>query len=151
LHLSNHPFTLTTVSAPAGRADYFGSVPNLAARLMAVAQPGQLLVDGQLASIRDLQWREDGCAVLLSQQAGAVEFTQLGYLQVKVGGWLRGWVQGGWLVGVQLLWCNCRAGRGQLLVEVLGWLGYRIVLPGMAGRRSCELTKPSFARALLCA
>lgn len=78
-------YGMPTSKAPlnTGRADYFGSVPNLAARLMAVAQPGQLLVDGQLASIRDLQWREDGCAVLLSQQAGAVEFTQLGYLQVK--------------------------------------------------------------------
>lgn len=27
-----------------GRADYFGSVPNLAARLMAVAQPGQVTI-----------------------------------------------------------------------------------------------------------
>lgn len=40
---------------PAGRADYFGSVPNLAARLMAVAQPGQMLVDGRLNSLPSLQ------------------------------------------------------------------------------------------------
>lgn len=40
---------------PAGRADYFGSVPNLAARLMAVAQPGQILVDGRLNSLQALQ------------------------------------------------------------------------------------------------
>ncbi|PSC75196.1 Helicase sen1 [Micractinium conductrix] len=66
-----------------GRADYFGSVPNLAARLMAVARPGQLLVDGRLGSMRDLQWRDDGGAILLSRTAGPVEFTQLGYLQVK--------------------------------------------------------------------
>lgn len=69
-----------------GRADYFGSVPNLAARLMAVAQPGQLLVDGRLGSMHDLQWRDSGGALLLSPQAGAVEFMPLGYLQVKVRG-----------------------------------------------------------------
>ncbi|KAL4419982.1 hypothetical protein ABPG75_007080 [Micractinium tetrahymenae] len=66
-----------------GRADYFGSVPNLAARLMAVARPGQMLVDGRLHSMRDLQWREDGGALLLSQLVGPIEFAQLGYLQVK--------------------------------------------------------------------
>jgi hypothetical protein len=53
---------------------------------MAVAQPGQLLVDGRLGSIHDLQWRDNGGALLLSPQAGAVEFTPLGYLQVKVRG-----------------------------------------------------------------
>ena len=67
-----------------GRADYFGSVPNLAARLMAVAAPGQVLVDGRLGSLAGLQWRGDGGALLLSPAAGALEFTPLGYLQVKV-------------------------------------------------------------------
>lgn len=108
---------------PAGRADYFGSVPNLAARLMAVAQPGQILVDGRLNSLQALQvcqagvfshacnrglpvlqlatlhstppctawppsapqWREDGGAMMVSQDLGLIEFTPLGYLQVKVG------------------------------------------------------------------
>lgn len=66
-----------------GRADYFGSVPNLAARLMAVAQPGQILVDGRLNSLQALQWREDGGAMMVSQDLGLIEFTPLGYLQVK--------------------------------------------------------------------
>lgn len=37
-----------------GRADYYGSVPNLAARLMATARPGQALLEGGrgLASLR---------------------------------------------------------------------------------------------------
>ena len=70
----------------AGRADYFGSVPNLAARLMSVAQPGQVLVDGRLGGMRGLQWRDEASALLLSPQLGAIELTQLGYLQVKVGG-----------------------------------------------------------------
>lgn len=48
------PATVPPVTS-AGRADYFGSVPNLAARLMAVAQPGQMLVDGRLNSLPSLQ------------------------------------------------------------------------------------------------
>lgn len=88
---------------PAGRADYFGSVPNLAARLMAVARPGQMLLDGgRLNSMRDLQWREDGGALLLTRVMGPIEFTQLGYLQVKVSwGWVgRGEVRWGVFRGV---------------------------------------------------
>lgn len=77
-----------------GRADYFGSVPNLAARLMAVAQPGQVLVDGRLGSIPGLQWRDDGGALLLGPECGPLEFTPLGYLQVKVRRWSEGGAEG---------------------------------------------------------
>ena len=43
-----------------GRADYYGTVPNLAARLVSMAQPGQILVDSaRLSTIRGLKWRED--------------------------------------------------------------------------------------------
>lgn len=112
-----------------GRADYFGSTPNLAARLMAVAQvrerescrglsqrgssvwrrrvrtrpgafgprltptlssallptlqPGQVLIDGRLGDLPGLRWREDGGALLITPASGALEFTALGYLQVK--------------------------------------------------------------------
>ena len=31
---------------PAGRADYFGEMPNLAARVAGLAHPGQILVEG---------------------------------------------------------------------------------------------------------
>lgn len=55
-----HPSPHSPPSGPAGRADYFGSVPNLAARLMAVARPGQMLVDGRLHSMRDLQASTSG-------------------------------------------------------------------------------------------
>ena len=67
-------------------------MPNLAARLMSVAQPGQVLVDGRLGGMRGLQWRDEASALLLSPQLGAIELTQLGYLQVKVGGWVGEWV-----------------------------------------------------------
>lgn len=44
-----------------GRADYFGTIPNLAARLMSLAQSGQVLVDGaKVLSLRPVNWREDG-------------------------------------------------------------------------------------------
>jgi class 3 adenylate cyclase len=67
-----------------GRADYFGPVPNLAARLMGLAQPGQVLVDShRVLSLRGLQWGEgDGAA--LQTSAGRVEVVQLGHFAVKV-------------------------------------------------------------------
>lgn len=140
---------------------------------MAVARPGQMLVDGRLHSMRDLQastplgegvrlclplrvvggrtdgvppaavpalvgpaaarvgraslarahrpfvwvpprravqWRDDGGALLLSQAVGPLEFSQLGYLQVKVGGRAYGFV---WW------WCVCVCGDGGGLVEGL--------------------------------
>lgn len=43
-----------------GRADFYGMVPNLAARLVSIAQPGQILVDGaMIRSIRGIKWRDD--------------------------------------------------------------------------------------------
>lgn len=139
LHSKRKSTCTQSLTAFAGRADYFGSVPNLAARLMAVAQPGQILVDGRLNSLPSLQvsaclvvegwglslgtvgpdfwskckflhtnrstagwmgtphclvslathpplqWKEDGGAMMVSQDLGLIEFTPLGYLQVKVG------------------------------------------------------------------
>lgn len=63
-----------------GRADYFGAMPNLAARLMALAAPGQSLVDGaRLSTLRTLSWRA-GAGLLPGSAAApeAVELTPLG-------------------------------------------------------------------------
>lgn len=71
---------------PAGRADYFGALPNLAARLMSLAAPGQVLVHGNLGSMHGMEWAsDDHAAAMLHGPAGEVELTQLGYFVVKVG------------------------------------------------------------------
>jgi hypothetical protein len=81
---------------PAGRADYYGSLPNLAARVSALAAPGQVLVEGSAGGFRAAAtWerREDGLALapLAPDQAkglpGAgspVELEQLGFFLLKV-------------------------------------------------------------------
>lgn len=75
---------------------------------MSVAQPGQVLVDGRLGSMRGLQWRDEASALLLSPQLGAIELTQLGYLQVKVGGWVSGWEE--WSAGATALFWEALPG-----------------------------------------
>jgi class 3 adenylate cyclase len=62
-----------SVKAPlnTGRADYHGTVVNLAARLMSMAQPGQILVEGgQLQTVvKDLQWSDtyiDGVLIYMN-------------------------------------------------------------------------------------
>ncbi len=47
-HTHTHTHTTTTTT---GRADYFGALPNLAARVCAMAKPGQVLVDGMGTSL----------------------------------------------------------------------------------------------------
>jgi class 3 adenylate cyclase len=49
-----------------GRADYYGTVPNLAARLMALSQPGQILIDGaKLSTLRGAATVTDDELILL--------------------------------------------------------------------------------------
>lgn len=62
-----------TVKAPlnTGRSDYHGNVVNLAARLMALAQPGQILVDGgKLLSSKDapLHCQTSGASAVFTHQ-----------------------------------------------------------------------------------
>lgn len=43
-----------------GRADYFGTIPNLSARLVKLAQPGQILVDAsKIDSLTSIRWNGD--------------------------------------------------------------------------------------------
>lgn len=43
-----------------GRADYFGTIPNLAARLVKIARPGQTLFDAsRMDTLNDLRWNGD--------------------------------------------------------------------------------------------
>ena len=68
-----------------GRADYFGTIPNLAARLMSLAQAGQVLVDGaKLTSLRTLNWRDD-VGVLPGSDTfpEGVELCSLGQFAIK--------------------------------------------------------------------
>jgi hypothetical protein len=50
----------------AGRADYFGNLPNLAARVSALAAPGQVLVEGTGLGLDDAAFtmREDSAVLL---------------------------------------------------------------------------------------
>lgn len=68
-----------------GRADYFGTIPNLAARLMSMASPGQTLLDAaKISTLRSLQWRDD--AALLPGNAimqEGIELLPLGQFAVK--------------------------------------------------------------------
>ena len=68
-----------------GRADYFGTIPNLAARLMSLAQSGQVLFDGaKLQTLRPLTWRDD-IAILPGNEAfpDSLEITPLGHFAIK--------------------------------------------------------------------
>lgn len=83
----------------AGRADYYGALPNLAARVLALAAPGQVLVEGSPGGFRaggGALWerREDGLALRalppgeakgLPGAGAPVELEQLGYFLLKVG------------------------------------------------------------------
>ena len=80
---------------PAGRADYYGNLPNLAARVSALAQPGQVLLEGCQGFGEELQWiKEDSLALLQLGHGGApgpssvgecIEISYLGQFLLKVG------------------------------------------------------------------
>ena len=80
---------------PAGRADYYGNLPNLAARVSALAQPGQVLLEGCQGFGDELQWiKEDSLALLQLHHVGAaggtsvgecIEISYLGQFLLKVG------------------------------------------------------------------
>ena len=80
-----------------GRADYFGNVPNLAARVMTLALPGQVLLEGFQGFGPELMHRDDQSALLLHQPSRipghpdceAVEVLQLGKFPIKVSSSLR--------------------------------------------------------------
>ena len=74
-----------------GRADYFGNLPNLAARVMALAAPGQVLLEGFQGFGPELL-HKDELSALLPQQPSmvqgdhdyeAVEVVQLGKYPIK--------------------------------------------------------------------
>ena len=82
------------LSYATGRADYYGNLPNLAARVSALAAPGQILVEGSHGFGPELHWlREDSMAFLplareISKSAAdaeSIELEQLGYYLLKVG------------------------------------------------------------------
>lgn len=75
----------------AGRADYFGNLPNLAARVMTLALPGQVLLEGFQGFGPELVHRDDQSALLPQQPSRvvgqpdyeAVEVLQLGKFPIK--------------------------------------------------------------------
>lgn len=75
----------------AGRADYFGNLPNLAARVMALAAPGQVLLEGFPGFGLELLHRDELSALLPQQPSRmhgdpdyeAVEVLQLGKYPIK--------------------------------------------------------------------
>jgi class 3 adenylate cyclase len=78
---------IPTSKAPlnTGRADYFGTIPNLAARLMSLAQSGQVLFDGaKLPTLRPVTWRDE-VGILPGNELNpeGIELTPLGQFQIK--------------------------------------------------------------------
>ncbi|KAH7623655.1 putative Adenylate cyclase [Nannochloris sp. 'desiccata'] len=81
---------IPTSKAPlnTGRADNFGTIPNLAARLMSLAQSGQVLFDGaKLPTLRPLNpitWRDE-VGILPGNELNpeGIELTPLGQFQIK--------------------------------------------------------------------
>ena len=78
---------IPTSKAPlnTGRADYFGTIPNLAARLMSLAQSGQVLFDGaKLPTLRPVTWRDE-IGILPGNEINpeGIELTPLGQFQIK--------------------------------------------------------------------
>ena len=80
-------------SCAARRADYFGTLPNLAARVSALAAPGQILLEGCHGFGRELQWNKDeslGTMLLYRRTHGkpvddeTIEIHQLGHYLLKV-------------------------------------------------------------------
>ena len=57
--------TQTEHGKDAGRADYFGTVANLAARVAGLAAPGQILVEGREAFRREKDWRRKNDMITL--------------------------------------------------------------------------------------
>lgn len=74
-----------------GRADYFGNLPNLAARVMALAAPGQVLLEGFQGFGPELLHKDELTALLPQQPSmvqgdndyEAVEVVQLGKYPIK--------------------------------------------------------------------
>ena len=81
---------IPTSKAPlnTGRADYFGTIPNLAARLMSLAQSGQVLFDGaklpSLRPVNPITWRDE-VGILPGNELNpeGIELTPLGQFQIK--------------------------------------------------------------------
>ena len=80
----------------AGRADYFGTVSNLAARVAGLAAPGQILVEGREAFRREKDWRRKSDMITLppdplgspkGMPGGNTDIVleQIGYYLLKVG------------------------------------------------------------------
>ncbi|EIE20201.1 hypothetical protein COCSUDRAFT_67530 [Coccomyxa subellipsoidea C-169] len=80
----------------AGRADYYGALANLAARVSALAAPGQILVEGSAGFRNEAAWqrRDDGWALLPRPDRPKdesiadvpIELEQLGYYMLKASG-----------------------------------------------------------------
>ena len=78
-------------STCAGRADYFGPLPNLAARVMALAAPGQVLLEGFQGWGPELHHKDELTAMLPRKPSRidgdpdyeAVEVVQLGKFPIK--------------------------------------------------------------------
>ena len=80
----------------AGRADYFGTVSNLAARVAGLAAPGQILVEGMEAFRREKAWQRRNDAIALPPEpiseaakgipggSEGVVLEQIGYYLLKV-------------------------------------------------------------------
>ena len=80
----------------AGRADYFGTVSNLAARVAGLAAPGQILVEGMEAFRREKAWQRKNDAIVLPPEpmseiakgipggSEGVVLEQIGYYLLKV-------------------------------------------------------------------
>lgn len=76
-----------------GRADYFGNLPNLAARVMALAAPGQILLEGFYGFGPEVKRGPEDLTALLPQRPSrisgepdheAIEVLQLGKFPIKV-------------------------------------------------------------------
>lgn len=74
-----------------GRADYYGIIPNLAARLVSIAHPGQILFDAaRLDSLQAMHWQGDtaflrGTNSLYSTSSvtESIELCPIGQLKIK--------------------------------------------------------------------
>ena len=80
---------------PAGRADYYGSLPNLAARVSALAAPGQILVEGSAGFQEEVRWVAEESMALMplsrefsrianNEEEDFIELLPLGFFMLKV-------------------------------------------------------------------
>lgn len=68
----------------AGQADYFGHVPNLAARVSALAAPGQILLECSPGFDNKVSWIKEGSVGLLTtKDGGPIELKGLGHYYLK--------------------------------------------------------------------